>query len=456
MALDSHADADVPVAIPVVGRRMGPVEFYRKMQRNILELVPAEAYHEPILSGGRWVRWHMVTDPSLLEHILKHREDIYPRSDLTRRILRPTRGENVFVAYGESWRRQHNAMVPVFQHRGVLNVAPLMTGCADDCARRLAARSPGIVDAYAEMIAVTCDIICDAAMSGREQLDRGHLAQAVGRYLASISRISALDLVGAPNWVPRPARLLDRHGPRMEAMMEAIITGRVKRGPSSPPDVLDMLIAAQDPETGARLGALELRNNLLAFIIAGHETTALALTWALYLLAFDREVQTRARAVARDVLGGRPASAEDVPRLGYVRQILEEAMRLYPPVALSTRTARGHDELAGRPVKPGQMIILPVYALHRHRGLWEQPDRFNPDRFAPELAKSRHRYSYLPFGAGPRICIGMSFAMMEMVIVLSTLLARLDFALVDGVVPRPEMLLTLRPANGLPLRLTPL
>jgi len=207
MALDSHACADVPAAVPVPHESLGPLGFYRTLQRNILELVPAAAYHEPILSGGRWPGWHMVMDPGALEHILKRNEANYPRSEITRRIFRPTRGENILVSYGKEWQRQHKAAVPVFQHRNVLNVAPLMTAAADDWSRRLSGAPGAPVDMYAQMIGVTCDIICDAALSGRERLDRGFLADAVARYLASISRVSLLDLIGAPAWIPRPVRM---------------------------------------------------------------------------------------------------------------------------------------------------------------------------------------------------------------------------------------------------------
>jgi cytochrome P450 len=194
MPLDSHARADGPVAVPVLNRRLGPIEFYRTMQRNILELVPEAAYREPILSGRGRPGWHMVMEPSLLEHVLKTREDVYPRSDVTRRIFRPTRGENILVSYGKDWRRQHKAVVPSFQHRNILNVAPIMTSCADAWTRRFAGRGNAAVDVYEDMIGVTCDIICDAALSGREQLDRERLAQAVGRYLTTVSKVSVLDL----------------------------------------------------------------------------------------------------------------------------------------------------------------------------------------------------------------------------------------------------------------------
>jgi cytochrome P450 len=451
MALDQRPDAPLPVAVRPPDRPLGPWGTWRTVRRNVLELVPEAAYREPILSGGRWPGWHMIMDPGLMEQVLKKREENYPRSRVTLRILKPTEGESIFTAYGASWLRQHKAMAPVFQPRHITGVVPVMTEAAEAASARMAAE-PGERDVYADMIEASCDVVCDTALSGRESVDRAALAGAVSRYLASVAQVSLLDLLGAPNWVPRPAALLDRDGPRMDAMMDRIIAARLARGPGATPDVLDLMIAAQDPETGDGLDRIELRNNLLGLLAAGHETTALALTWALYLVAHDREVQLRARAEAQDALGDRAAGADDLARLGYVKQIVQEAMRLYPPVGLMTRTARTEDTLAGRPVRPGQTVILPLYALHRNRLVWDDPDRFDPDRFAPERARARHRFAYLPFGAGPRICIGMAFAYVETVVILATLLARFDFREVEGFAPRPEMILTLRPRGGLRLR----
>lgn len=448
MALDSRPSASLPVSVSAPDAPLGLWGSWRAAQRNVLDLVPAAAYREPVLSGRRW---HMLMEPSALEHVLKKREDNYPRSDLTLRILKPTTGTSIFTAYGADWKRQHKAMAPVFQHRNITGVIPVMTAAAEAASARLAA-GPAEVDAYDAMIASSCDIICDTAMSGREGMDRTALAGAVGRYLASVARVSLLDLVGAPGWMPRPSKAFDRDGPRMDAMMDRIVASRATRGRGAVPDVLDMMMAARDPESGEGFDGAELRNNLLAFIVAGHETTALALTWALYLIAHDREVQLRARAVSQDALGDRAATADDLPKLGYVRQVLEEAMRLYPPVGLMTRRVKAEDEVAGRAVRPGQTMILPIYALQRHALLWEDPDRFDPDRFAPAAVRGRHRYAWLPFGAGPRICIGMAFGMTMMTVILATLLARFDWSVVEGFAPEPRMIMTLRPATGMRLK----
>ena len=232
----------------------------------------------------------------------------------------------------------------------------------------------------------------------------------------------------------------------MKRVADMAIEGRRQSGPRHPPDLLDLLLDGEDPETRRRMNTAELRDNLLTFIVAGHETTALTLAWALYLLAFDEGVQDRARTEAAGILGDRAATAADLPALPYLRQIVDESLRLYPPAAFLSRTARKPDRLCGREVRPGDTVMLPIYALHRNHLLWRDPDRFDPSRFAD--ARAIDRFAYLPFGAGPRICIGASFALQEAVIILATLVARFRFRRVPGRTPDPVLILTLRPEGG--------
>lgn len=457
------ADGDLPVRVPLVTRPLGIWQSFRTAQRNVLELIPEIATRQPMVSGRMGKRWHMVMDPDALRRILKDRLDDYPKSEVTKLILRPAIGESLFVAEGAHWLWQRRAAAPAFAPRHVEALAPVMTAAAGHAAETLAAHvaagTGAPVNLHDAMVAATFAVISDVTFSGGGQIDRAAVHRAIDAYIAQTARVSLLDIIGAPAWVPRPARL--RSGPAMhsmKAMADGAIEARRQGGPGPVPDLLDLLLAGADPESGRRMDTGELRDNLLTFIVAGHETTALTLAWALYLCAFDPCVQTRARVEAKTALGGRAATVADLPRLGFVRRIIDETLRLYPPAAFLSRTARRPDRLCGREVRRGDTVMLPIYALHRNHHLWPDPDRFDPDRFDPERpggAQPADRFAYLPFGAGPRICIGAAFALQEAAIILATLLSRFRFTRVPGHDPRPVLILTLRPEGGVWLRVEP-
>lgn len=445
-----------PVSIPGLTYEPGLWGSYRIARRNVLELIPEQAYHAPVLTGGKRPGWVMITDPAAMERVLKDRDEAYPKSEILKRLMRPRRGTNLIVSEGESARRQRKVFAPVFAARALEHAAPIMTEAAADMLTRLEAAREGAapLDVFPQMQAATCDIICDLVLSGRDAVDRDGLRQAVDAFIATQGRVSIFDLLGVPNVVPRPFELTDTSRLKMDRMADKVIAARLARGPSDPPDLLDLMLA-KDPEGGAGLDRLMVRNNLLGFLFAGHETTALTLTWALYLLAFDPGVQTRLRAEIRAALGNRDtAGHRDLAALPLTERVLKEAMRLYAPAGFLTRKALEADELAGAAVRPGMTVILPIHAMHRHHLLWDAPDAFDPDRFLPERVADRHRYAYLPFGGGSRICIGAALAMQEAKILLASLIARYAFALPEGYQPRPQMWFTLRPADGLWLNVT--
>ncbi|WP_432759679.1 cytochrome P450 [Defluviimonas sp. SAOS-178_SWC] len=436
-----------PVQVPLGTRPLGVWDSFRTGRRNLLELIPEIATRQPMVSGRTVKRWHMVMDPGANRRILKDRVEDYPKSDVTKMILGPAIGDSLFIAEGAHWHWQRRAAAPAFSVRNVQALAPVMTLAAGRAAGRVAAQTGRAANLYDEMVTTTFEVISDVTFSGGEAFDRSGVHRAIDAYIAGSARVSLLDIIGAPAWVPRPSRMVNAPAMRaMKAMADAAIEHRRGAGPCEVPDLLDLLLDGEDPETKRRMNTAELRDNLLTFIVAGHETTALTLAWALYLSAFDPAVQDRARAEAKAALGTRAATVADLPALPYCRQIVDETLRLYPPAAFLSRTARAHDTLCGREVRPGDTVMLPIYALHRNHALWPDPHRFDPGRFADP--KTVDRFAYLPFGGGPRICIGASFALQEAVIVLATLLARFRFTPVPGRDPRPVLILTLRPEGG--------
>lgn len=446
MALDLPT-ASLPVRVPLHTKPMGIFGSFRAGRRNVLELIPEVATRVPMLSGVTGKRWHMVMDPGALKQILRDRVEDYPKSVVTKLILGPAIGQSLFVADGAHWQWQRRAAAPVFSHRNVTALAPVMTLAAERAAQRIAAQSGRAADLFAEMVTATFEVISDVTFSGGAGFDRDAIHGAIESYISQTARLSLLDVIGAPAWVPRPGRIFSGASLReMKSVANAAILGRKTRPHSGVPDLLDLLLAAEDPTTQRRMSTDELRDNLLTFIVAGHETTALTLAWALYLCAHDPAIQDAARAEAQAALQSRAATSADLAALPLTRRIVDEALRLYPPAAFLARTAMAPDTLCGRAVRAGDTVILPIYALHRNSLLWPNPDAFDPGRFADP--KSIDRFTYLPFGDGPRICIGASFALQEAVIILATLLARFRFTAIPGRAPKPVMILTLRPEGG--------
>ncbi|MBY5990077.1 cytochrome P450 [Roseovarius atlanticus] len=434
---------------------MGILGSLGAARRNVLGIIPELATRQPMVSGRTGKRWHMVMDPGAIREILLERVDTYPKSLVTKNLLKPAIGESLFIAEGAHWRWQRRTAAPVFSHRNVMNLAPIMTAAAQRSADRVAEAGPRAIDMAADMVRTTFDVIADVTFSGDGMFDADAVHRGIDAYISEAGKISLLDVLGAPDWVPRPGRLIFSRNAvgDMRRIADEAIEARRQRGPEGVPDLLDLLMEGEDPKTKRQMNTAELRDNLLTFIVAGHETTALTLGWSLYLCAFDQSVQDRARAELRAVCGDGPVTGEHVENLPFMRQIIDEALRLYPPAGMVSRTAMANDTLCGREIRKGDTVILPIYALHRHHMLWDDPDAFRPDRFADR--KAVERYAYLPFGDGPRICIGASFALQEAVIILGTLLNRFRFTPVAGRDPDPVMILTLRPEGGVWLEAEP-
>lgn len=444
----------LPVHAQLATRPLGLWQSLQAARNNLLEILPLLAVKQPMVSGKVGVRWHMVMDPATIRRMLLEKVEDYPKSKATKNLLKPAIGNSLFIAEGADWRWQRRAVAPVFSHRNVMALAPIMTAAAEDCCARILEQSPAAVNLLDEMVRTTFDVIADVTFSGEGEFDAGAVHTAIDAYIADAGKISILDMLGAPDWVPRPGRMFFGNAVNdMKSVADQAIEARQKQGPRDIPDLLDLLLAGEDPETKRTMNTAELRDNLLTFIVAGHETTALSLSWALYLCAFDQDVQNKARQEIKSVCGDHPATGGDVENLPYIRMIIEEALRLYPPAGIVSRTAMAEDTLCGREVRKGDTVMIPIYALHRSEALWEDPDSFKPERFADR--KAIGRYAYLPFGDGPRICIGASFAIQEAVIILATLLGRFKFEPVPGRDPEPVMILTTRPDGGVWLTATP-
>ncbi|HEY0034590.1 MAG TPA: cytochrome P450, partial [Devosia sp.] len=332
----------------------------RAARRNVLEIIPAIAYSQPIVSGHMGARWHMVQDPSALRRIFLDNSANYPKSEVMLRMLRPAVGDSLFTSEGADWRWQRRSVAPVFAQRNVVALAPVMTATAERAAQRFAEAGPH-AEMVGEMLTATFDVICEVALSGREHFDSSVYAAAILRYFETAGKASILDFLRVPHWIPRPGELLGLGAVRtMHDMVARAIDARRKEASGKADDLLDFMLKAKDPESGRTMSAQDVLHNMQFFIVAGHETTAIALSWALQLLALSPAIQEQAHQEARGVIGSAAATAEDLDVMPLTRQILEESMRLYPPVGLLAREVLAADTLGGRRIQPNDVIFLPL------------------------------------------------------------------------------------------------
>jgi cytochrome P450 len=446
-----------PARIDPPRRQLPALKLIRTVIRNPIEVWPKAVFEEDVFRSRFMNRDTVfVMDPDLVREVLVEKADAFVKAETMRRALRPALGDAILTADGADWRWQRRAAAPIFRHERLLGFAPAMLGAAARTRDRWLALDPSReVDVGREMMRTTFDIIVETMLSGHAGIDVERVERGVTDYLESTRWAIALTLLQAPDWIPYPGKLRAvraRNYLRAELLR---LAAERRPGAGARDDLITLLIEARDPETGQAMSDRDVADNLLTFITAGHETTALALTWTFYLLGLHPHIEARVVAEIDRVAGGAPLAAEHAGALGYTGQVLQEAMRLYPPAPVIVRAATRDVVIGAQPIARGTAVYVPVYALHRHAKLWDEPDRFDPDRFAAGAAKARHRYQYIPFGAGPRICIGMGFAMLEATLILATLLRATRARLRDRYTPGLKLRVTLRPFPGMPMRIEP-
>ncbi len=442
-----------PVLVPRLPDGAGTFETLRALVRNPIEAVPESAYYAgcvPMRLFGRDIAY--VAHPDLVRHVLTD-PDTFGQSDVMRRALVPLLGDGVLTAEGARWRHQRRAAAPAFRNEAVMRLLPLMTAAADAACDRWLARPGQTVKVAAEMSRVTLDVILGALLPGAEAISRVRFGDALSTYLDQSNWHLALSLLRAPHWLPYPGRRIGADAAR--GLRGMVLDALRRSAGDADAGLLGLLRSHADPESGRAFTETELLDNLLTFVAAGHETTASTLAWALFLLAQHPAVEAQ---VLDEVEAASPAGILDPDSLASLtttRQVVQETMRLYPAAPLLLRTARRATTLGNVRLGAGASVYLPIYALHRHRSAWTTPELFDPARFSPERAQGRHRYAYLPFGAGPRACMGATLAMTEAVVLLATMLRRTRFGVSPGVRPRPVVRVTLRPQGDIPMLVEP-
>ncbi len=427
--------------------------FLRVLRDSSIATYRAEAYSADILERHLfWRRTFFVNEPNAIKHILLDNAANYAKTEITRRLLEPGLGRGLLTSEGDTWRRHRRIMAPSFDHRSIVAYAPLMTEIAEDLAAQWdTLPAGGEVDVAAAMMHATLHIISRTMFSSDSDEIVDIVERGVEHYQSEI-RPGLIDLLELPQWLSRLTswRRPERVFSEFDKMIDRLLTARGRAGDGeAPKDLLARLLAARDEETGGGMTMQEVRNQVVTIFMAGHETTALALTWTWYLLSQHPAAQAKLHAELAAVLGGRTPRHEDLGKLRYTRMVLEESMRLYPPAHTLSRAALDDDEVLGRRIPARAQILIVPWLLHRNPKLWDRPGEFDPERFAPERAGSRHRFAYIPFGAGQRICIGAAFAMAEAMLLLATIAQRYRLRLKPGFPVEPQGLITLRARHGM-------
>ncbi len=403
---------------------------------------------------GGIFRWAVLVHPDAVAHVLGTHHERYPKPPFFVKAVGPLFGRGLFLSDGGRWRRQRRLAAPAFSRDRLEGLIPTMAAAIEAELDRFPA-GDGAVDVQERINRVALRLAARAFFGVDLEADAESFAGALADSFAFL-RYRLDSPMPAPLFLPTSRnRAFRRSKATLERIIGSVIARRRAGEVPEGGDLLGMLLAASDEDTSVYTPA-ELIDEVAGFLIAGHDTTAAALTWTLELLSRHPDVLAELEEEVDAVLGERPATAADVPRLGLARRCFDEALRLYPPAWGQPRQAAVDDVIGGHLIPKGTIVTLAQWVTHRHPDFWDEPDRFDPSRFEPAAVAARHRFAYFPFGGGPRVCIGRQLALVEGTLALALMVRRFHLERPDGTPPAiPDPTFTLKPKGAVPLILVP-
>ncbi|MGO4916836.1 cytochrome P450 [Pseudogemmobacter sp. W21_MBD1_M6] len=434
--------------------------YVRLFRQDILSAQPAKLYRAWMAEFRTpFFRSYMINQPDLVRLVLNARPDDFPKSARIGEGLRPLLGNSVFLTNGETWKRQRRIIDPAFEGGRIRDIFPAMFAAGQAAVARLAPLADGqAVEIEEETSFAAADVIFRTLFSIPIT---DHIATQVFTQFRDYQRtqpiLNLAAFVPVPRWMPRFFKSRTRVTARaIRGLITRLTTDRMAaiRAGTAPDDLATKIMTTADPETGETFTTGEMVDQVAIFFLAGHETSASALAWSLYLLAMHPDVQDKVAAEALLVDFENP-SFSMMSGLKFTRDVFREALRLYPPVPMMVRQSTCPEVFRDRPVKPGAQVVISPWHLHRHARLWDDPDGFDPGRFATENGKQCMREAYIPFSSGPRVCTGAGFAMVEGPLLLAMLVRAYRFERVEGRDPVPVAHLTVRAKDGIWLRVLP-
>lgn len=432
---------------------MGAFRRVLKMGENVIATWSRRAYQDEVVPSSFLGRSTFILNtPDAIRHVLVDNHENYVRTSGALRVLRPMLGQGLLTADGKAWKHQRRTLAPAFTPRAVSGMIPHMVAVIDETVDRLQHDCGVPVDLREIVQLMALDIAGRTMFSFGMARHGATLRGFVFEYGERLASPHLLDLVLPLPWPTLRDVARARFRRRWTSFIGTLIAERRaagKVGDAPPRDLFDLMDAARDPETGAAFTDAQLADEVATMILAGHETTATTLFWALYLLALDPDNQERLAREAQEA-----ADTDDPDRLPFTRAVLDETLRLYPPAFLIARAAVAADTVAGFAVKRGDTMMIAPWLLHRHESLWQAPNAFMPERFMPG-APPPERFAYLPFGTGPRVCIGAHFALVEATLALARLVGAFKVALIDKTPVTPIGIVTTQPDRSPMFRITP-
>ena len=435
-----------PVSAKLAEKPVSLLQFAKSAGRNMLEVIPIETLQQTYLRGP--LNIHYICDPEIVTELLVGKGRANPKAKFTKDIIGSAVGNGLILSEGEKWRKQRHRYSPLFAARNLPVLARHFAETGIEVAESLA-ENEGPVNVAQIAPASTLTNISRVIFSGNEEVSAEQIRVGLVAYFNYISDISLFDLMGLPKWLPRK-KWFSSKAPvtTMRELARQVIDQRRSENRAESEDFLDLMIDAlktdfEDAETTV--------DNLLTFVVAGHETSANALAWGYYLLALNPDVQTAIHREVMSICPDGPIGFEDVKNMSLLRAHIKETLRLYPSAAFFARDAADALQIKDVKINKGDALFFPVYSIHRNEQLWDEPDQYRPERF---MGDPPPRGQYIPFGAGPRICIGAQYAETEIMVLMASVLRRINFSLSDVPLPEPVLTFTMRTSGPLVLNAT--
>jgi cytochrome P450 len=435
-----------PFGHPLFGNlkdlKLHVLEFFSELQENYGDI-------STIRFSIRKVSY--VQSPDFIQHILQENNRNYTKS-LRYEQLKYLLGNGLLTSEGEYWLRQRRMIQPAFHKQKLMILCDEMVKCTQESIDEIAKKNGEEINIAQEMMALTLQIVGKTLLNADVKSEAKNVGNALSFLLKAVNRRARTPVL-LPLWVPTPQHIkIKKAVNEINQVLDKVFEDR-RNNPSERYDLLSMMMEATYEDTGLQMENKQLRDEVMTLFVAGHETTANALSWTLYLLARYPDELEKCKKEIETVLQGANPTFEMLHELKYLSMVLEESLRMYPPAWIIGRKAIQTDEIGGYKIAPNHNVMISPYALHRDKRFWDEPNKFNPLRFLPDEVKKRPKFAYLPFGGGPRLCIGNNFAIMEMQIVLAMLIQQLNFKLVKNKKVVAEPLITLRPASGIWMKL---